>query len=97
MCCICSWLVIVVYLHAVFSCLQYSHSYEGCGLMLGAANLLVWFGVLRYFGFFADYNVSILCLCCRGRNLSMRSCTVKRANMVKQNILAMAMVDQSVS
>ncbi|XP_045594898.2 mucolipin-3 isoform X2 [Procambarus clarkii] len=42
-------------------------SYEGyldtwnvCSLFLGLGNLLVWFGCLRYLGFFATYNVLIL-------------------------------------
>ncbi|XP_069955324.1 mucolipin-3 isoform X3 [Cherax quadricarinatus] len=44
-------------------------SYEGyldtwniCSLFLGLGNLLVWFGCLRYLGFFATYNVLILTL-----------------------------------
>jgi len=41
------------------------HSIEGdmwdiCSLMLGTGNLLVWFGLLRYLGFFKTYNVLIL-------------------------------------
>ncbi|XP_071536411.1 mucolipin-3-like isoform X3 [Panulirus ornatus] len=42
-------------------------SYEGfldtwnvCSLFLGLGNLLIWFGCLRYLGFFATYNVLIL-------------------------------------
>ncbi|CAL4126147.1 unnamed protein product, partial [Meganyctiphanes norvegica] len=42
-------------------------SYEGyldtwnvCSLLLGLGNLLVWFGCLRYLGFFETYNVLIL-------------------------------------
>ncbi|CAL8068843.1 unnamed protein product [Orchesella dallaii] len=31
-----------------------------CSLLLGVGNLLVWFGVLRYLGFFNTYNVLIL-------------------------------------
>lgn len=31
-----------------------------CSLMLGTGNLLVWFGLLRYLGFFKTYNVLIL-------------------------------------
>lgn len=31
-----------------------------CSVMLGIGNLLVWFGVLRYLGFFKTYNVVIL-------------------------------------
>ncbi|OXA38531.1 mucolipin-3 isoform X2 [Folsomia candida] len=31
-----------------------------CSLLLGVGNLLVWFGVLRYLGFFRTYNVLIL-------------------------------------
>ncbi|XP_023943462.1 mucolipin-3 [Bicyclus anynana] len=33
-----------------------------CSLFLGVGNLLVWFGVLRYLGFFKTYNVVILTL-----------------------------------
>lgn len=33
-----------------------------CGVLLGTGNLLVWFGVLRYLGFFKTYNVVILTL-----------------------------------
>ncbi|KAK7580221.1 hypothetical protein V9T40_000850 [Parthenolecanium corni] len=33
-----------------------------CSLCLGTGNMLVWFGVLRYFGFFKTYNVVILTL-----------------------------------
>ncbi|XP_045451127.1 mucolipin-3-like [Melitaea cinxia] len=33
-----------------------------CSLFLGIGNLLVWFGVLRYLGFFKTYNVVILTL-----------------------------------
>lgn len=38
--------------------LKLSHNYEGCGVLLGTGNLLVWFGVLRYLRFFETYNVS---------------------------------------
>ncbi|ELU05297.1 hypothetical protein CAPTEDRAFT_136028 [Capitella teleta] len=37
-----------------------SAAYEACGVLLGTANLLVWFGVLRYLGFFEKYNILIL-------------------------------------
>lgn len=33
-----------------------------CSVLLGVGNLLVWFGVLRYFSFFKTYNVVILTL-----------------------------------
>ena len=33
-----------------------------CSIFLGTGNLLVWFGVLRYLGFFKTYNVVILTL-----------------------------------
>lgn len=33
-----------------------------CSLFLGTGNLLVWFGLLRYLGFFKTYNVVILTL-----------------------------------
>lgn len=35
-------------------------NYEACGVLLGTANLLVWFGVLRYLGFFKKYNILLL-------------------------------------
>jgi len=34
--------------------------WDVCSLMLGTGNLLVWFGLLRYLGFFKTYNVLIL-------------------------------------
>lgn len=37
-------------------------SWDTCSLFLGIGNLLVWFGVLRYLGFFKTYNVVILTL-----------------------------------
>lgn len=37
-------------------------SWDTCSLFLGVGNLLVWFGVLRYLGFFKTYNVVILTL-----------------------------------
>ncbi|XP_012265894.2 mucolipin-3-like [Athalia rosae] len=36
--------------------------YNLCSVFLGTGNLLVWFGVLRYLGFFKTYNVVILTL-----------------------------------
>lgn len=36
--------------------------WDVCSLCLGVGNLLVWFGVLRYLGFFKTYNVVILTL-----------------------------------
>ncbi|CAD7005200.1 mucolipin-3 [Ceratitis capitata] len=36
--------------------------WDTCSLFLGVGNLLVWFGVLRYLGFFKTYNVVILTL-----------------------------------
>lgn len=33
-----------------------------CSVLLGVGNMLVWFGVLRYFSFFKTYNVVILTL-----------------------------------
>lgn len=36
--------------------------WNNCSLLLGIGNLLVWFGVLRYLGFFKTYNVVILTL-----------------------------------
>ena len=37
---------------------QVNAGYEVCGVLLGTANLLVWCGVLRYLGFYENYNVS---------------------------------------
>ncbi|XP_055372028.1 mucolipin-3-like [Condylostylus longicornis] len=37
-------------------------SWDICSVFLGIGNLLVWFGVLRYLGFFKTYNVVILTL-----------------------------------
>jgi len=34
--------------------------WDMCSLMLGTGNCLVWFGILRYLGFFRTYNVLIL-------------------------------------
>lgn len=39
-----------------------SDQWNICSLFLGIGNLLVWFGVLRYLGFFRTYNVVILTL-----------------------------------
>lgn len=37
-------------------------NWRQCSLFLGIGNLLVWFGVLRYLGFFKNYNIVILTL-----------------------------------
>lgn len=46
--------------------IEHSHytmnEWNNCSLFLGIGNLLVWFGVLRYLGFFKTYNVVILTL-----------------------------------
>lgn len=39
-----------------------SDQWNVCSLFLGVGNMLVWFGVLRYLGFFKTYNVVILTL-----------------------------------
>lgn len=39
-----------------------SDQWNVCSVFLGTGNLLVWFGVLRYLGFFKTYNVVILTL-----------------------------------
>jgi mucolipin 3 len=39
-----------------------ANEWNNCSLLLGVGNLLVWFGVLRYVGFFRTYNVVILTL-----------------------------------
>ncbi|KAG5887828.1 hypothetical protein JTB14_022686 [Gonioctena quinquepunctata] len=36
--------------------------WDVCSLFLGVGNMLIWFGVLRYLGFFKTYNVVILTL-----------------------------------
>ncbi|ALC44442.1 CG42638 [Drosophila busckii] len=36
--------------------------WDTCSIFLGIGNMLVWFGVLRYLGFFKTYNVVILTL-----------------------------------
>ncbi|XP_043261130.1 mucolipin-3-like isoform X2 [Colletes gigas] len=42
---------------------QYNSDYWNlCSIFLGTGNLFVWFGVLRYLGFFKTYNVVILTL-----------------------------------
>lgn len=43
---------------------QHSNSdhWSVCSIFLGTGNLLMWFGVLRYLGFFKTYNVVILTL-----------------------------------
>jgi mucolipin 3 len=38
--------------------------WRNCSLFLGLGNMLVWFGVLRYLGFFKTYNVVILTIKC---------------------------------
>ena len=38
------------------------NDWNTCSVLLGVGNLLVWFGVLRYLGFFKSYNVVILTL-----------------------------------
>ena len=35
-----------------------SSTYDVCGVMLGTGSLLAWLGVLRYIGFFEQFNVS---------------------------------------
>ncbi|XP_017774094.1 PREDICTED: mucolipin-3-like [Nicrophorus vespilloides] len=39
-----------------------SDQWNVCSIFLGTGNMLVWFGVLRYLGFFKTYNVVILTL-----------------------------------
>lgn len=39
-----------------------SDRWDFCSVLLGTGNLFVWFGVLRYFGFFRSYNIVILTL-----------------------------------
>lgn len=39
-----------------------ANEWNVCSVLLGIGNLLVWFGVLRYLGFFKTYNVVILTL-----------------------------------
>ena len=56
---------IMIILGSVIKQLIESKSFIGdmwdvCSLLLGTGNLLVWFGLLRYLGFFQTYNVLIL-------------------------------------
>ncbi|KAJ0058926.1 hypothetical protein NL108_001164, partial [Boleophthalmus pectinirostris] len=37
-------------------------NYDVCSILLGTATMLVWVGVIRYFGFFKKYNILILTL-----------------------------------
>ena len=39
-----------------------SLNYDVCGVMLGTGSLLAWLGVLRYVGFFEQFNVSKILL-----------------------------------
>lgn len=39
-----------------------SSTYDVCGVMLGTGSLLAWVGVLRYIGFFEQFNILILTL-----------------------------------
>ena len=39
-----------------------SDLWDVCSLLLGTGNLFVWFGVLRYLGFFRTYNMLIVTL-----------------------------------
>ncbi|XP_052279218.1 mucolipin-3-like isoform X3 [Dreissena polymorpha] len=39
-----------------------SANYDYCGLMLGTGSLLAWLGVLRYIGFFQQFNILIVTL-----------------------------------
>ena len=36
--------------------------WDVCSVLLGTGNLFVWFGVLRYLGFFRTYNMLIVTL-----------------------------------
>ncbi|XP_031629741.1 mucolipin-3-like [Contarinia nasturtii] len=40
----------------------FNDQWDICSVFLGVGNMLVWFGVLRYFSFFKTYNVVILTL-----------------------------------
>jgi hypothetical protein len=39
-----------------------SDMWDVCSVLLGTGNLFVWFGVLRYLGFFRTYNMLIVTL-----------------------------------
>ncbi|XP_068557744.1 mucolipin-3-like [Cebidichthys violaceus] len=41
---------------------KYLTNYDVCSILLGTATMLVWVGVIRYFGFFKKYNILILTL-----------------------------------
>jgi hypothetical protein len=38
-----------------------SSNYDYAGLLLGTGSLLAWLGVLRYIGFFKQFNVRLFC------------------------------------
>lgn len=40
----------------------YLDKWNVCSLLLGTGNMFIWFGCLRYLGFFETYNVSLLVL-----------------------------------
>ena len=40
----------------------YGDLWDFCSVFLGCGNLLVWVGMLRYLGFFKDYNILIITL-----------------------------------
>lgn len=39
-----------------------SDQWNVCSMFLGVGNMLVWFGILRYLGFFQTYNIVIVTL-----------------------------------
>lgn len=69
------WFILIVindFITIIGSCLKIqletrhlqstSENYDFCAIMLGTGNLLGWLGVLRYVGFFKNYNILILTL-----------------------------------
>ena len=53
--------ILLVYLNCSFTP-QSLTNYDVCSIFLGTSTLMVWFGVIRYLGYFEKYNVSIFCL-----------------------------------
>ncbi|XP_065784160.1 mucolipin-3 isoform X2 [Muntiacus reevesi] len=49
-------------------------SYDVCSILLGTSTMLVWLGVIRYFGFFQKYNLLILTLQAALPNVIRFSC-----------------------
>lgn len=51
-----------------------SDQWNVCSMFLGVGNMLVWFGILRYLGFFQTYNIVIVTLQKAAPQVSFFSC-----------------------